>query len=130
MTILPTMTFELERGIYASASDGDEPGDDSMGGQGAVVAEPETKKKLAKPKQYKVLLHNDDYTTMEFVIMVLIRVFHHTEATAAQIMLHVHNNGVGTAGVYSYEVAESKANKTMMLAREHDYPLRTSVEQA
>ena len=88
----------------------------------------ETEKKVKRPHLYKVLLHNDDYTTMEFVVEVLKSVFHHSESDAMSIMLHVHQRGVGVAGVFSYEIAESKANKVMRLAREHEYPLRCSVE--
>lgn len=88
----------------------------------------ETEQKVKRPKLYKVLLHNDNYTTTEFVVMVLMRVFHHSESQATQIMLHVHHHGVGTAGIYSYEMAETKAQKTMEMAREFQFPLRTSVE--
>lgn len=90
----------------------------------------ETRKKLKRPKLYKVLLHNDDYTTMEFVVMVLMKIFHHSESQAQYVMLHVHTHGVGTAGIFTYEIAETKAQKTMEMAREHQYPLRTSVEPA
>ncbi len=100
------------------------PGGDTAEGDVAT----ETEKKLKRPHLYKVLLHNDDYTTMEFVVEVLKVVFHHSESDAMAIMLHVHQRGVGVAGVFSYEIAESKANKVMRLAREHEYPLRCSVE--
>src|SRR4026208_2541067 len=86
----------------------------------------ETKKKLKKPPLYKVLLHNDDYTTKEFVVMVLQAVFHKSEVDANQIMLHVHENGIGVAGVYPYEVAETKIAKTLALARRYEYPLQLS----
>jgi len=88
----------------------------------------ETEKKVKRPHLYKVLLHNDDYTTMEFVVEVLKSVFHLSESDAMAIMLHVHQRGVGVAGVFSYEIAESRANKVMRMAREHEYPLRCSVE--
>ncbi|MEL6339888.1 MAG: ATP-dependent Clp protease adaptor ClpS [Myxococcota bacterium] len=110
------------------AADGgdDEPIPWTPDSEGEVATE--SKKKLKRPKLYKVLLHNDDYTTMEFVVMVLVRIFHHSESEAMHIMLHVHNHGVGTAGIFTYEMAETKAQKTMEMAREHQYPLRTSVE--
>jgi ATP-dependent Clp protease adaptor protein ClpS len=81
-----------------------------------------------KPPLYKVLLHNDDYTTKEFVVMVLQAVFHKSEVDANQIMLHVHENGVGVAGVYPYEVAETKIARTLGLAKRYEYPLQLSME--
>ncbi len=89
-----------------------------------------TKKKLKKPPLYKVLLHNDDYTTMEFVVYILQTVFHkpHTEAT--QIMLHVHRNGIGVAGIYPYEVAETKVATVEYLARQNEFPLKCTMEEA
>jgi ATP-dependent Clp protease adaptor protein ClpS len=87
-----------------------------------------TKKKTQKPPLYKVLLHNDDYTTMEFVVEVLKTVFHHPEQQALQIMLHVHHNGVGLAGTYPREIAETKAEKAMSLARSAEFPLLITVE--
>lgn len=95
-------------------------------GDGAVAAESE--QKTERPRLYKVLLHNDDYTTMDFVVMVLMTVFRHAEPAAVEIMMHVHKKGVGIAGTYSYEVAETKAAKATRLAREHEFPLRCSVE--
>ena len=85
--------------------------------------------RLKKPLLYKVLLHNDDYTTMEFVVWVLEAVFHHDETTAARIMLHVHKNGVGVAGVYAREIAETRAVRVEELARTHEFPLRCSLEE-
>ena len=94
---------------------------------GEVLTESETK--LEKPKLYKVLLHNDDFTTMEFVVFILVQVFLRSEIEAFSIMLKVHNEGVGIAGVYSYEVAQMKAEKAMNLARAHEYPLLCTVEE-
>jgi ATP-dependent Clp protease adaptor protein ClpS len=87
------------------------------------------REKTQRPKRYKVLLHNDDYTTMEFVIWILQQVFHHDEATALRIMLHVHHNGHGVAGSYPREVAESRIAQVDSLARQHEYPLRCSMEE-
>jgi ATP-dependent Clp protease adaptor protein ClpS len=87
-----------------------------------------TRRKVRQPLLYKVLLHNDDYTTMEFVVEVLKAVFHHGEQQALRIMLHVHHNGVGLAGTYPREVAETKAEKAMSLARAAEYPLLVTVE--
>lgn len=95
-----------------------------------VVSEPRTERKLKKPRMYKVLLLNDDYTTMEFVVYVLQSVFQRTETDAVQIMLHVHKNGSGVAGVYTYEIAETRVAQVEALARQHEYPLRCSMEEA
>lgn len=85
-------------------------------------------RQVKTPQQYRVLLHNDDYTTMEFVVMVLMTAFHHAEPAAVRIMLQVHQKGVGTAGVYSYEIAEARIAKVDRLAREHEFPLRCTME--
>ncbi|MEB2283905.1 MAG: ATP-dependent Clp protease adapter ClpS [Polyangiaceae bacterium UTPRO1] len=103
--------------------------DRRSGGTGTAV-ESRTKARLAKPRMYKVLLHNDDYTTMEFVIFVLQGIFHHSESDATRIMLHVHKNGVGVAGVYTREIAETRIAQVEALAREHEYPLRCSMDEA
>ena len=88
----------------------------------------ETERKLKKPPLYKVLLHNDDYTTMEFVVWVLQAVFNMPEEEAIQVMLNVHMQGVGVAGIYTYEVAEMKVEKTAAMAREHEFPLLCTME--
>jgi ATP-dependent Clp protease adaptor protein ClpS len=93
-----------------------------------VVAESKTR--LKKPPLYKVLLHNDDFTTMEFVVYVLQTVFGLAEAEAFHIMLKVHLEGLGVAGIYTYEVAEMKAAKVLELARAREYPLLCTVEEA
>lgn len=95
-----------------------------------VITEPRTQRKLKKPKLYKVLLHNDDYTTMEFVVFILMSIFRRSETDAVQIMLHVHKNGIGVAGVYTYEVAETRVRQVEALARQHEFPLRCSMEEA
>ena len=89
----------------------------------------ETKTKLEKPKLFKVLLHNDDFTTMEFVVFVLEYVFMRDTAEAVAIMLKVHNEDLGLAGVYPYEIATTKAEKAMNLARSREYPLLCTVEE-
>jgi ATP-dependent Clp protease adaptor protein ClpS len=93
-----------------------------------VTTETRTKKQLKRPRLYKVLLHNDDYTTREFVVHVLQAIFHKPEAEAVRIMLHVHHTGVGVAGLYTREVAETKIRLVEQLARQHEYPLRLSME--
>ncbi len=84
---------------------------------------------VREPRRFKVLLHNDDYTTMEFVVKVLMRIFRKTEAEAVQIMLSVHNKGVGVCGVYTAEVAELKVSLVRRLARQNGYPLKCSMEE-
>ena len=93
-----------------------------------VVTETRSKPKLKRPKLYKVIFHNDNYTTQEFVVSLLIEVFHKSESDAYAIMLHVHLRGAGIAGVYTYEVAEAKVDKSMKLAREAQYPLLVTME--
>ena len=93
--------------------------------EGVAVKERPTTK---KPSLYKVIVHNDDYTTREFVVMVLQFVFQKSEAEAARIMMHVHENGVGVAGIYPFEAAETKVEKTMSLAKKYEYPLQLSLE--
>ncbi len=90
----------------------------------------ETEKKVKKPPLYKVLLHNDDYTTKEFVVEILQYVFYKSNAEAVHIMLHVHQNGIGVAGTYSYEVAETKVALVENLARQQEFPLKCSMEEA
>ena len=109
--------------------------DDGAGGlrpsYGDTVVErrtrPETRTK--KPPMYKVILLNDDYTPMEFVVEILKVVFHKQHAEATRIMLHVHQNGMGIAGVYPYEVAETKVHTVEELAREALYPLKCVMEK-
>lgn len=84
---------------------------------------------LEEPPMYKVLLHNDDYTTMEFVVEVLQKVFHKSPAEATRIMLLVHKNGLGVCGVYTAEVAETKVELVHHLARKSGFPLQCSMEE-
>lgn len=84
---------------------------------------------VREPRRYKVLLHNDDYTTMEFVVRVLMNVFSKSEAEATQIMLSVHKNGTGLCGVYTAEVAETKVVMVRQMARGGGYPLKCTMEE-
>ncbi|MDX6711768.1 MAG: ATP-dependent Clp protease adaptor protein ClpS [Blastocatellia bacterium] len=93
----------------------------------AVVSE--SKEELKKPPLYKVLIHNDDFTTMEFVVHVLTEVFNRAESDAFRIMLQVHVEGVGVAGVFTYEIAQMKAEKATNLAQTHEFPLLFTVEE-
>nr|WP_244557020.1 ATP-dependent Clp protease adapter ClpS [Fulvimarina manganoxydans] len=88
-----------------------------------------TKPKLQRPSLYRVLLLNDDYTPMEFVIHVLERFFQKDRDAATRIMLHVHNHGVGECGVFTYEVAETKVTQVMDFARQHQHPLQCVMEK-
>lgn len=108
-------------------SDDDQHGPERGGGTATATR---TERKLRKPKMYKVLLHNDDYTTMEFVVHVLETVFQKGPAEAFQIMMHVHVNGRGLAGVYPWEVAETKAETVITMAREAGFPLKAITEEA
>lgn len=97
--------------------------------EGGVGVLPEKKTRLEKPKLFKVILHNDDFTTMDFVVFVLEYVFARSEAEAVAIMLSVHNSGLGVAGVYPYEIANMKSQKAMNLAKSREYPLLCTVEE-
>lgn len=85
--------------------------------------------KTKKPSMYKVLMLNDDYTPMEFVVHVLERFFSKNHEEAVRIMLHVHHRGVGVCGLFTYEVAETKVNQVMGLARQHQHPLQCTIEK-
>jgi ATP-dependent Clp protease adaptor protein ClpS len=93
---------------------------------GVVV---KSKPKTRKPSMYKVLMLNDDYTPMEFVVHVLERFFSKSREEAQRIMMHVHKRGVGICGVYTYEVAESKVTQVMDFARQHQHPLQCTLEK-
>ena len=88
-----------------------------------------TRKKLKPPQSYKVLLHNDNYTTMEFVVFVLETVFRKSLMEATQIMIHVHENGIGVCGSYTFEVAETKVEAVHELAEQYEYPLHATMEE-
>jgi ATP-dependent Clp protease adaptor protein ClpS len=95
-------------------------------GTGVVVKQ---KPKTKKPSMYKVLMLNDDYTPMEFVVHILERFFNKNRQEATRIMLHVHRRGVGICGVYTYEVAETKVTQVMDFARQHQHPLQCTLEK-
>jgi ATP-dependent Clp protease adaptor protein ClpS len=88
-----------------------------------------TRPKTKKPNLYKVLLLNDDFTPMEFVVLVLQRFFNKGQEDATRIMLHVHHKGVGICGVYTYEVAETKVTQVMDFSRQHGHPLQCTMEK-
>lgn len=102
--------------------------DDKDGGsQTGVVTK--TRPKTKKPRLFKVLLLNDDYTPMEFVVFILESIFSKSREDATSIMLHVHQKGIGLCGVYTYEVAETKVAQVMELARENQHPLQCTMEK-
>jgi len=88
------------------------------------------KPKTKKPSMYNVLLMNDDYTPMEFVVMVLEKIFNKKQEEATQIMLHVHQKGIGICGIYTYEVAESKCKAVIDLAKKNEHPLQCTMEKS
>ncbi len=89
----------------------------------------ETVEEIKEPSMYKALLHNDDYTTMDFVVEILMNVFYKSMEESIRIMLNVHRQGIGICGYYTYEVAETKMNMVHTLARERGFPLRCSIEK-
>lgn len=97
-------------------------------GDTAVVTETRKEERLQRPRMFKVLLHNDHYTTREFVVAILMDVFRKSETEAVEIMLHVHRKGMGVAGVYTYDVAATKVDKAHRLAQANEYPLKLSIE--
>lgn len=104
-------------------------GADGNDGDAETGVATKTKVKTKKPNMYRVLLLNDDFTPMEFVILILERFFRKTGDEATQIMLHVHNNGVGECGVFTYEVAETKVTQVMDFARKNQHPLQCILEK-
>jgi ATP-dependent Clp protease adaptor protein ClpS len=105
---------------------------DSMSGYGPESEEEvvsEAKDEIDEPSMYKVLLHNDDYTTMEFVVEILMLVFKKSPEEAVKIMLNVHHKGIGVCGVYPYEVSETKVRAVDALAKENGFPLKCTMEK-
>ena len=115
---LPVRAAEDEDGV--GVSDGDN----------QVGIATKTRARSKKPSQYKVLMLNDDYTPMEFVVMCLKRFFRMDLEQATRVMLHVHQRGVGVCGIFPYEVAETKVNQVMDFARENQHPLQCTLEKA
>lgn len=90
----------------------------------------DSKVDLDKPKMYRVVLHNDNYTTMDFVVDILVKIFHKPAAEATKIMLDVHKKGAGVCGVYTYDIASTRISQVHQMAKKHEYPLRCSMEDA
>lgn len=130
LMLVQTQYYQIEGGPLRKAGCSKTMSDDKKGQGGTatgiiVKAKPKTK----KPSMYKVLMLNDDYTPMEFVVHVLEQYFAMTNEDAARIMLHVHRRGVGICGVFTYEVAETKVTQVIDYARQHQHPLQCTLEK-
>ena len=108
---------------------GDDLGGDDLGGDFGTGIATDTRTKTKRPSLYRVLLFNDDYTPMEFVVYVLERFFNKSREEATRVMLHVHQNGVGLCGVFTYEVAETKVAQVLDLAQRNEHPLQCRMEK-
>ena len=117
--------YHINMNITLSEKSNKDKNNDSQSG---VILE--TKPKTKKPSMYNVLLLNDDYTPMEFVIIVLAKIFNKKHDVATQIMLHVHKKGVGVCGTFTYEVAESKCKSVMDMAKKNEHPLQCTMEKS
>ena len=124
--VLPAEAHAPRRAAVRAADDDD---DKVIEGEGQVGVATKTRARPKKPSQYKVLMLNDDYTPMEFVVMCLKRFFRMDLEQATRVMLHVHQKGVGVCGVYPYEVAETKVTQVMDLARQNQHPLQCTIEK-
>lgn len=121
------MGTELVRTAFAITATGSrEPGGDDRSNTAIITR---TKPRTKRPSLYRVLLLNDDYTPMEFVVLVVERFFNKSHEDAYRIMMHVHQNGVGECGVFTYEVAETKVTQVMDFARKHQHPLQCVMEK-
>lgn len=120
------MNFKFITSITLSNDHNNQDHDENERDESVVT---KVKPRVKRPSMFKVILHNDDYTTMDFVIDVLRTFFAKTQEQAMGIMLQIHHDGVGVCGVYSFEVAESKCQKVTMYAKQHGHPLKCSVEK-
>jgi len=122
------LNAEMKRALRLGPGEGDKDrgGGGSKSDTGTIT---KTKPKTKRPSLYRVLLLNDDYTPMEFVVLVLQDVFNKTREDAMHIMLHVHNQGVGECGIYPFEVAETKVTRVMDTARKNQHPLQCVMEK-
>ena len=100
-----------------------------MSTQTRTIRSKHTQFKLKEPPMYNVIMHNDDVTTMDFVVYVLVKIFRKSEEDAETLMLKVHNEGSAIVGTYSQDIAQSKANYTMNLAKANNYPLKLTIEE-
>ena len=123
----PAMSYFSAMQIFMIDDDDDKDGGAGRPGVGLATR---TRPKTQKPSQYKVLLLNDDYTPMEFVVLCLQRFFRMNMEDATRVMLHVHQKGVGVCGIFSYEVAETKVTQVIDFARQNQHPLQCTLEKA
>ena len=117
--------YHINMNITLSENSDNDKNNDSQ--RGVIL---EAKPKTKKPSMYNVLLLNDDYTPMEFVIIVLAKIFNKKQEEATQIMLHVHKKGVGVCGIFTYEVAESKCKSVMDMAKKNEHPLQCTMDKS
>lgn len=128
---LPALAEPLMPLANASNAGDEDDGKDEGGSGGSQIGiATKTRSKPKKPSQYKVLMLNDDYTPMEFVVLVLKRFFSMDLEQATRVMLHVHQRGVGVCGIFPYEIAETKVNQVMDLAKQNQHPLQCTLEKA
>ncbi len=126
---MSSFTTEFRHAPHMSDEGKDDEGGTGTTGPGVGIAT-RTRTRTKKPSLYKVLMLNDDYTPMEFVVHVLQRFFKMDMEEATRVMLHVHQRGVGVCGIFSYEVAETKVNQVMDFARQNQHPLQCTLEKA
>nr|WP_246135218.1 ATP-dependent Clp protease adapter ClpS [Novosphingobium sediminis] len=124
-------TFAVRVPVRAGDDEPKGPGNgDNGGGDDQIGIATKTRTRPKKPSMFKVLMLNDDYTPMEFVVMVLKRFFNMDLEQATRVMLHVHQKGVGVCGIFPYEIAETKVNQVMDFARQNQHPLQCTLEKA
>ena len=111
--------------VPLTMNEGDKPNEDNVSGNIKLETNPKTK----IPALYRVLMMNDDYTPMEFVIEILEKFFQKNREAATEVMLHVHQRGVGVCGIYAYDLAETKAMQVMNYARKYEHPLQVQLEK-
>ncbi len=140
--ISPAIHFAPSRAPFIAGDDDDRPGEGGPpgggegdngtdgGSRGQVGLATRTRTRPKKPSRYKVLMLNDDYTPMEFVVLVLKRYFRMDLEQATRVMLHVHQRGVGVCGIFPLEVAETKVNQVMDFAKQNQHPLQCTLEKA
>jgi ATP-dependent Clp protease adaptor protein ClpS len=130
LSLVPTGWVAVRSSDDNGDDDGNGGGNRRPGDDGQIGIATKTRAKPKKPSQFKVLMLNDDYTPMEFVVLVLKRFFHMDLEQATRVMLHVHQKGVGVCGIFPYEIAETKVNQVMDFALQNQHPLQCTLEKA